>query len=269
MKFKNKTRKVSYGKKAKKAKPKSVKPSKSFTKAVEKIIHKDVETKSIYTQQYNTQFNSGINSSGDALSIIANMSNGTSDSARIGDQIRGQKIRIKGHFISRFTGSTGTTYYQNCRIGVRLMIVQPKMYSSAGAISANATTWMSTLLKRGASTVGFTGIIPDLYSDINTDAITKYYDKVFYIQNPYSNAVFGSTMTNLLMPDGTTRFFSKTINLKNKVLKYDSSIDSGLTPTNYNPVMVLGYAYLDGSSADSITTQIAMSFGSYLDYEDA
>ena len=255
------------GKRAKRAQPRKL--GKSMTKAIQSLIHKDVETKSVYTQQFNTFFNSAINSSGDVLPVLANMGNGTGDSQRIGDQVRGQQIRIKGNLLTRFTGSAGTTYYQNCRVGVRLMIVQPKMYNNLGAIQANAVLWQSTLLKKGATTTGFTGIIPDLYADINRDAISVYYDKVFYVQNPYSNAVFGSTMTNLLMPTGTCKFFNKTIKLRNKVLKFDTSIDSGLTPTNFNPVAILGYCYLDGSSPDAVTTQIAMSFDSYMDYEDA
>ena len=256
---------------AKRAKPRRAarKPSLALIKTIQKIIHRDVETKSVCAVQSSTNFNSGINSIGDVLPLIAGMANGTTDSNRIGDQVRGQNLRVRGHFITRFTGGGGTTYYQNCRIGVRVMIVQPKSFLSLGSIQGNAAVWMSSLLKRGAVTTGFTGIISDLYSDINTDCVTKYYDKVYYIQNPYSNAVLGSPSSSLLMPTGTTKFFNKTIKLKNKLLKYDSGIDSGLTPTNYNPVMVLGYAYLDGTSPDVVTTQIAMSFDAYLDYEDA
>lgn len=250
-------------------KKRAQKLSKPMTKAIQKIIHKDVETKTAYTQQYNTFFNSAINSSGDILPLIPSIANGTGDANKIGDQIRGQKLRIRGNLMTRFTGATGTTYYNNCRVGVRLMIVQPKMFSNLGAIQAFATTWQATLLKKGATTTGFTGIIPDLYADINRDAITVYYDKVFYVQNPYSTAVLGSPQTNLLMPTGTCKFFSKTINLKNKLLRFDSTIDSGLTPTNFNPVAILGYCYLDGSSPDAVTTQIAMSFDSNFDYEDA
>jgi len=259
------------GKRAKRAQPRKMRkgPSKGLVKAIKSVIHEQAETKQTYTQQSSTNFNSGINSSADCLQLIGNVSQGTGDNARIGDQIRAQSLKVKGFFISRFTGGAGTTYYQNCRIGVRIMIVQPKAYIGLGAIQANATTWQSTLLKRGGTTTGFTGIIPDLYSDINTDAVTCYYNKVFYVQNPYSNAVFGSAGNTLLMPEGTTRFFSKTLKLRNKCLKYDNSIDSGLTSTNFNPVMLLGHCYLDGTSPDSVTTNIAMSFDAYTYFEDS
>lgn len=254
-----------------KARPKGRFHSKAFKKAVQKIVHKDVETKQAFANQYLQiqNYNSGINSSGDNNFIVPAISNSTLDNGRIGDQIRAQKLTVKGYFISRFTGTAGSTYYQNCRIGVRMFIVQPKAYLGQGAISSASTAWMGALLKKGGTTSAFTGLINDLYAPVNTDAITCYYDKVFYVQNPYSNAILGSGTANLLMPTGTTKFFSKTIKLRNKCLKYDTSVDSGLTPVNYNPTLLLGYCYLDGTSGDSVTTQIGLSWDSILDYEDA
>ena len=263
--FPGKTKRKSFRKKTFKKKA----PSKNLVKAIQAVIHKDVESKSVYTQQFATFFNSGINISTDCLPLIANMGNGTADASRIGDQVRAQRLRCKGFIISRFTGGVATTYYQNCRIGVRVMVVQPKMYSSLGAIQANAGTWLPTLLKKGLTTVGFTGIVPDLLADINRDAITVYHDKVFYLLNPYANTVIGSAGNTLLMPTETCKFFNLNMKLNNKVLKYDSSIDSGLTPTNFNPVVLLGYVYLDGSPPDTGTTNISMSYDAYLDYEDA
>lgn len=250
---------------------KRAKPSAAFRRKVLKVVHGEAETKQANSVQYLQiqNYNSGITGPGDNNFILPNIAQGTADNARIGDQIRAQKLSVKGHFITRFTGSAGTTYYQNCRIGVRMMIVAPKSYGSQGAINSNSTTWMNTLLKKGGTTTGFTGIISDLYAKVNTDAVTCYFDKIYYVQNPYSNAILGSGQSNLLMPSGTTKFFSKTFKLRNKLLKYDNSIDSGLTPVSYNPTLVLGYAYLDGSSSDTATTQIGLAWESYLDYEDA
>lgn len=260
---------VSYSKKRRVRRPKN-KMSRSFVKKVQSIIHKNAETKQAFTNQFSQiqNYNSAINASGDNNFLIPNISQGDGDNFREGDQIRAQKLTVKGHFITRFTGATGSTYYQNCRIGVRLFIVQPKMYLGQGGINSNSTTWMSTLLKKGGTTVGFTGLISDLYAPVNTDAISVYYDKVFYVQNPYSNAILGSGTANLLMPSGTTKFFAKTFKLKNKLFRYDNSIDSGLTPVNYNPTLLIGYSYLDGTSPDSVTTQIGLAWDSILDYED-
>jgi len=238
----------------------SKKSSKTFVKKVQAIIHKDVETKSAFSQNTSVAFNSGINSAGDIQIIVPDIQNSTFDNGRIGDQIRGMRLRIGAILTSNLT----YTAYSNCRLGVRVLIVQPKMYSNYDAINTNATVWLGTLLKKGLATSAFTGLINDLYADINTDAITVYYDKVHYINTPFMATAVGEQSTY-----NSVRFIKKTINLRNKLLRYDSAFNSGKTPTNFNPVMLCGYAHLDGSGPDTVTTQVSMTTDSYMDYEDA
>jgi len=245
---------------AKRRPRKSAKPSKAFAKKVQSIIHKDVETKSAFTSTTAIAFNSGINSAGDVQIIVPDVQNSTYDNGRIGDQTRGMKLRIKGILTSNLTYNTNS----QCRLGVRVFIVQPKMYSNYDAINAYATTWMASLLKKGLSTVGFTGVINDLQADVNKDAITVYYDKVFYINTPYLVTSVGDASTY-----NTVRFINKTLNLRNKLLRYDSAFNSGKTPTNWNPVLLVGYVHLDGSGPDTVSAQVSMTTDCYLDYEDA
>ena len=40
------------------------------------------------------------------------------------------------------------------------------------------------IVKKGGTQTAFTGVVSDLYAPINNDAITTYYDKLIYIQNP-------------------------------------------------------------------------------------
>lgn len=261
MKFVNKSRKVSYKKKSVK-KAKSVKPSKSFTKAVQKIIHKDVETKQGYHSVAGVSYNSGINAVGDATRIIPSITQGTADNQRIGDQLRAQSIQIKGAIVyNPSTGQYGT--YANARLGVRVMIVQPKAYGTLDDVQSATGTWSNYLLKKGGSTSAFTGLIQDLWAPINTDAITKYYDKVFYLDSPYQVTAVGSQDMK-----GSTRLFSINVKLRNKLLKYDGSISTG-NPTNYAPVLILGYAHMDNSTPDTLTTAIQLTYDSIFNYEDA
>jgi len=249
-----------YARKGKKPKRTARKSSKTFVKKVQAIIHKDVETKSAYTQNTSVNFNSGINSAGDLQIIVPDVQNSTFDNGRIGDQVRGMRLRIGAILTSNLTFTSNS----QCRLGVRVLILQPKMYSNYDAINANATTWLGSLLKKGLATSGFTGLINDLYADVNTDAITVYYDKIHYINTPYmATAVGGQSTYN------SVRFIKKVINLRNKLLRYDSAFNAGKTPVNFNPMMVCGYAHLDGSGPDTITTQVSMTTNSYLDYEDA
>jgi len=235
------------------------KPSKAFAKKVQAVVHKDAETKSAFCSTTSVGFNSGINSGGDIQIIVPDIQNSTYDNGRIGDQIRGMKLRIKGILTSNLTYNTNS----QCRLGVRVFIVQPKSYSNYDAINANATIWQATLLKKGLTTVGFTGVINDLQADVNKDAITVYYDKVFYINTPYLVSSVGDATTY-----NSVRFINKTLNLRNKLLRYDSAFNSGKTPTNWNPVMLVGYVHLDGSGPDTVSTQVSMTTDTYLDYED-
>lgn len=237
----------------------SVKPSKTFAKKVQAIIRKNVETKQAFRSENNSPINPNITTIGDIFQLLPNVLQGTTDQARIGDQIRGQSITVKGFALANLT----YTGISSCRLGVRIMIVQPKQYGSFAQIQGNATAWLQLLLKRGGTTSAFTGIVQDLFSNINTDAITCYYNKVMYINAPYLQTAVGDTSVF-----NTTKFFSKTLKLKNKLLKYDGSIDSGLTPSQYNPVLLIGYVKLDGTAPDA-NNQISLSYDTYFNYEDA
>lgn len=64
---------------------KRAKPSKTFVKKVQKIIHDDVETKQAYHIMAPTNFNSGIDNTGDVIRVLPNISQGTDVSNRIGN----------------------------------------------------------------------------------------------------------------------------------------------------------------------------------------
>lgn len=248
---------------------KKVTATKTLTKLIQKVIHKDVETKQAYNVLDLSNYNSGINSAGDAVRILPNILNGTGDANRIGDQLRAMKLAVKGHMIlSTVNNSTSA----NCRIAVRMMIVQPRNYSQIDNVQTNATTWMSTLLKKGASTVNFAGNISDLYAPINTDAIIKYYDKVTYITIPFIVNNVGATSVNTTVSQdvvNSVKFFNIALKVKNKLLKYDTTGSSTLQPMNYAPTFLIGYCHLDGSAPDVLQTQLAVAFDTILDYEDA
>jgi len=221
------------------------------------IIHKQSESKQAFTSFPPVYFNSGISVIGEMLQILPNISGAVADNARVGDQIRGQRLVVKG----ALQIPTSTTQYSNSRIAVRLFIVQPKMFGSLGAVTASPT-WLSTLLKKGGTSTAFTGVMSDLWAPVNTDAVTKYYDKIFYLDSAYVNVAGTATTGN------SVKFFTKRLQMKNKLLKYDSSVDSGLTPTQYNPVMLCGYVHMDGSGPDTLTTAVSLQFDSIFDYED-
>jgi len=247
---------------------KAGRPSKALTKAIKTVIHQQVENKQAYRALSLTAFNSGIDNTGDSVAILPDVSIGTQDNARIGDQLRGQTLTLKGHIISLNNIPQSSA---NSRIAVRLMVVQPRYLSNRVTVLSNSVNWQATLLKKGGATSGFTGEISDLYAPINTDAIIKYFDKVMYLPIPQVYVGTGTTNTNTLAAidmSKSVKFFNISLKIKNKLFKYDSTI-STVQPLNYSPTFLLGYVHLDGSAADVVNTQVSAAFDAIFSYEDA
>jgi len=230
----------------------------TFVKRVQAIISKQTESKQAFTTLAPTYYNSGISAVADMTQIVPNISQSLADNGRVGDQLRAQSLICKGAL--QISGASSS--YSNSRIACRLFIVQPKNLGSLSAVTGT-TSWLSTLLKKGGTTTAFTGVMSDLWAPVNTDAVTKYYDKIFYLDTAYVSVAGTSTTGN------SVKFFTKKLMLRNKLVKYDNSIDSGLTPVNYNPVMLLGYVHMDGSSPDTLTTAVSLQYDSIFNYEDA
>lgn len=242
---------------------KRAKPTGAFKKKVLAVIRTQAETKQVFHSIVAEPFNSSPNSTADAKRLLPNINYGVGDYQRIGDQVKALSLTLKGAIVyNPSIGQYGT--YANARLGVRVMIVQPRQYTLIDDVQTNAAVWTALLLKRGATAVAFTGSLSDLWTPINSDVIIKYYDKVFYMDAPYQVTAAGSQYMG-----GSTRFFSKSLKIKNKTLKYDANISGGINPTNYAPVILFGYAHMDGSAPDVGTTAIQVSYDTVFNYEDA
>lgn len=239
----------------------SRKPSKSLVKIIQKQIHKDVETKTRSVNLALTAYNSGINVAGDATKVIPSIQQGLDNAERIGDKIKGMSINIRGHLIL----STPTLNNpSNCRVGVRLMVVQPKRYRNDTDVTTYYNNWMPYLLDNGANSQAFSGAIQDLYLPINRDCVTVYYDKVHFLTVTHI-AVLSSIGVAPEDLSKSTKFFNIRVPCK-KTLNY---IDGNETPQNFSPVVIMGYSKLDGSSADTLATSVSMAYCSIFKYEDA
>lgn len=244
--------------------------SKSFKKAVQRIINRNTETKHQYLQLTAFNKNSGIVAPTDCLQVVPNIAQVSgvtpgSDYTRIGSEVMAKSVKIKGAIVyNPSTGQYGT--YANARIGVRLMIVQPRNYSDIVNVINNAASWMPSLLTKGSSNVAFSGVLSDLWAPINNDAFITYYNKVMYMNAPYQVTAVGAQSMA-----GSTRLFSKTFVFKGagKKLKYDTVAASGLAPINYCPVLLIGYCHMDGSAPDVLSTAIQISYDATINFKDA
>jgi len=252
------------------------KPSKTFTKLVKSIIHKQAETKSNSHIFALTQFNSGVNSSGDCLRILPQLSQGTGEAQRIGDSVRSQRLSIKGHFLINVsptvstTSSLPTAIPANARLMIRAFICSVKRFQNYTDVSANASAWTGHFLKNGNSSQTLDGTIESMYLPVNTHVITVHKEIKRYISIPMltSTSSAAAPTSWIIGQSSDTRssvkFFSLNLPFK-KFLKYD---DADFSPQNAAPFMVISYCHLDGSSPDVLTTVVSASFVSTLTYED-
>lgn len=238
----------------------SNKPSKRMVKTIQRVLNKNIENKQAFTSIANTGYSGQVNDATNVVFCLPNVGQGTGEAERIGDQIRAQSLKIEGWI----TQSLSATYINASRIVCRVMIVQPKLYTDRNEIISNAAGWLAGLLKRGAVETAFTGAIQDLTSPINTDVITCYYDKLFPVTVPALVTASGAVETAY-----SVKHFAKTFNLRNKLLRYNTIYNGGISPTNWSPVIIMGYCFVNGSVATPATSSVSMSFTSNLIFQDA
>lgn len=242
----------------------STKASKAFVRKVQKIIHKDVETKIVVYNSNVTAFNQSINSTGDCLRLMPQISIGGNQSQRIGNTIKLQSLKIRGVL----TFAVPQALAVNCRIGVRMMILRPKAYkdwvagaNAFGVGSGNAS--YTKLLENPTLASGFNGSLQDFNNPTNSDCFSVVVDKRFYMSMSYTGTL-GHTPEMF----NTTKFVNLEVPYcRNKTLLYD---DSSSEPNQFPYFMVLGFCKLDGSVFDSsVTTNLTFQYNATARYEDA
>lgn len=237
---------------------------------IKAVVGKQAEIKKAYTSTGNSlvKFNAGIDSVGDLNKILPNISQGVAENERIGNQIRAKSLNIRGYMkldINDVADSTTLTH-----VVVRMMVVTFKVapsWQDAQTLSSK----IGTLLKKGGTTSAFAGNIQDLYADINTDVFTVHYDKKFYLKQDYVNVAGASAPSTTIAQDTskTVKFFNINVKCKNKLLRYDQSVNSDVMPTNFAPILLMGYSYLDGSSPDVVNTKVGLCYDAQFNYTDA
>jgi len=259
MAYLNKRRKYASKKRTAPRRKAVTKPSKTFEKKVNTILRKNIENKQNWLTYPLTAFNSAADTSADVLNVLPFTQQGTAENQRIGDDIRAQKLTIQGHMISSLSGSVPYT-----RIGVRMICCQPKLTNSNTLVNASAAQWLPYVLRIGGSNIGLNGTIESLYAPVDTDVVTCWYDKVFYITQPQFLTAVGAAETTY-----STKFFKFSLKMKNKLLQYNSNFSSGNFPINYSPSILFSYVFLDGTAPVTVSTPMSMTFTSCLEYEDA
>lgn len=272
-----KTRYSKYGKKmAKKSAKKAIgkisyERDKKFKQAVQKMISKNVEDKQAFFTSGNSlvMCNSSISAQGDLQQVIPSINQGSTEQHRIGDQIRGKTLVIRGYLQLQKDQQYGEI--SNKRIAVRLLCLGSKRVKDWSQFAGNFATGSQYLLQRGNVSDGFDGYISDLWTPINREEYTVYHDKVYYLSQSYTAQQIGSSTPSVVWSMDISKgikFFTIRIPLRGKKLTYDAVSGSDF-PTNWSCGLALGYAHLDGSSPDSVETSVGIAYDTTMTYEDA
>lgn len=264
--------KLSIKKSVKTAKPTK---TKNFKKAVLKIVDSRTEPKQAYYSTGNSlvMCNSQINSVGDLLQIIPNMSNSLEENGRVGQQVIAKSLNVQGYIKLNVNEVSDSTRAPS--VIVRMMILSMKTagsYTQAQGQGAN----LGSLLKKGGTNATFDGYLSDIFAKVNTDLFTVHHDKKFYLNQSYINSIGASPPSITIAQDikNTVKFFNFNVKCKNKVLKYDQSQGGDLLPTNMGCFMVIGYSFLDGSAPDGsapnypLSTSVGLNYTAQLNYDD-
>lgn len=225
---------------------------KLIKKVANATLHKAAEDKMATVNFPLTAFNSAATAVGDQIRVMPQVFQGLNEADRVGQSITMKSLRIAGHFITNSILNDAP----RSRIMVRMAIVQPKNFPNYN--QANATTaWMNTVLRNGNSVQAMDGSIESMYYPYNKLAVNVLASKKFILRSDYvATAVGGYSFA--------CHFFTMNLKLKNKKIKYD---DTSSTPVGFAPIMLISYAYLDGSSP-SVFASISAAFCSNIVYED-
>lgn len=241
----------------------------NFVKAVKAVINSQSEDKIAYHSSGSSlvMFNSGIDSTGDMLQLIPNIVKGTDVNERIGDSLTAKSLNVRGYLKLNTNDIIDGTKLPS--VVARVMIVSLK-YRKSYTDSLYAYP-LGGLLKKGGTTTSFSGLISDLNAPINRDLFTVHHDRKFYLNQSFMATPQGTTFASTIVATdikNTVKFFNFNIKCKGKKLRYDSYIGNDIQPTNFNPIMLIGYSYLDGSTPDSVSTNLGVQYQADFSFED-
>ena len=258
-------------KKTKTGKGKGTKPvtrlSKPMKNAIQKIVRSDIETKYVTKYYGPSNFNGLISSKSEWLYPLPDVdqaatgSLSASNNDRIGDTIMPTSLRVY------VTASIGSTVLRTVDILVKFFVFSLKNAKNQATVSSAASADAGNFLDAGSGNQAWTGETTDLGLPLNTKAFTNIKTYSFRLSKGCGYINGGSFSDTYV--DGASRTFKHwviDIPLPSN-FKYNQNLDS--QPQNFCPVMAVGYCHLDGTSADSVSQDITVTYRSNLFFKDA
>lgn len=227
------------------------KPSKKLATVatVKKLINRTREVKLI-GQVLTTQQQAFINSPGMFLPLIPALAQGDTDNQRTGNKIRPRGLRVA---VTVTYGDSPVTPIASNVIYFRILALSDKKMRHIPL--AIAQTDPSHLLDSGTGEHAYLARIQDYQAPVNPEAYTLHKD----IRGQFT---FGTSEIN------PRKSYTYVFNIKcPKVLDY---LDNQTFPSNFAPMIVMGYSFADGTipGTDQFTP-VKMDLATTLYYDDA
>jgi len=236
--------------------------SKALTTAIKKVIAKEVETKYLARDVLNeTLFNSPVVSTAEVYSCIPSMQVGVLSSQRIGQKVTPKSCRIRGTIAL-------TTDEETADIMAVMYVFTSKKYKNYPALVSNFQ--VTDMLDNGLSgTTNPTGFALTALYPVEKEQIRLIAKKQFHLQKGagFQNGSAGIGNEGVGGGSSTVRMFDIKIPCPATLLYDDSTSPSH--PTNYAPVVCIGYYHTDGTTPDILNRAVVVNMRTELYYDDA
>lgn len=245
----------------------TVYPTKGFSTAVKKVIHKMAENKCWERIQSNLPLNGAVSGTVSVdptcLNCLPWISQGVGQSGRIGNRVRLVKNKFTG-ILTMIQPAAGYTYFSP--VYLKMWVFSPKAFTNFTGDMGNAN-WKQFFQVNNSDT-GFYGNVLDMLQNVNTELYTVHTTRtfVFTYQLGGFNPVTGTVLQS---PSGTcTHRFTINLSKYVKDLRFDD--DSSSRPTNKNLLIAFQTVNADGTTNGSVTNNntIELNYLQECEYED-
>lgn len=229
----------------------------AMTQVAKKVISRRAEDKVCGSPvETDVLHNSAIGSS-DCEPVIMQIPQGTDSNHRLGDRVTPKTLKVNG-VVAINPEITGFSKAKD--IYVRVLILQQKDLKSGAEVLTGGVD-AGALLRAGYGGTGdavqFTGTTTNLLMPVNTNLFRVYMDKQFKLD---------------CWPEGGqgqySRKWSYTFDKKHLPASFTFDEGNGDWPNNFAPFVAIGYGYADGTTPDTINTDVVSHVWSQLAFED-
>lgn len=187
--------------------------------------------------------------------------------SREGNKLHLQSIRIQG--IVTIPSNDLPDSNDRAMLACRLLCFSCDKFKTHEALSNewdSGENLRESLLRQGASAVGFDGTLAGLWLPLNTEMFTTHYDRTFYLaRGQVVTLTAGTEGRGAAYMPASYRSFKINLKVKNKLLTYSNPDNT--FPTNYAPSLILMFAYVNGAGASASTVPF-MQFNSTARWKD-